>query len=167
LLSDLLEQETGVEVRQIENKQYQLDTAGSTFDGRDLFAPAAAWLSKGMVPVSFGRLIHDPVRSSVADPIWRNQQLVGQVVYVDRFGNLISNLTAKHISDVLSVTKQPVPVVRIGRYTIQGVVANYADGKADHPSVLVNSNGWLEIFLRRGSAAQSLGIGTGTEICIL
>jgi hypothetical protein len=167
LLSDLLEQETGVEVWQIENKQYRLDTAGATFDGRDLFAPAAAWLSKGAPPASFGRLIRDPVRSSIADPTWKNHELVGQIVYVDRFGNLISNLMSKHLNEVQSITKQPVPVVRIGQYSIQGVVANYADGKADHPSVLINSNGWLEVFLRNGNAAQGLGIRTGTEIRLL
>ena len=50
------------EVRQIENKQYRLDSEGATFDGRDLFAPAAAWLTKGQPPGSYGRLIQDYVR---------------------------------------------------------------------------------------------------------
>src|SRR3989338_6305716 len=55
LLSYIFDEELSVEVRAIENKQYRLDSEGTTFDGRDLFAPAAAWLTKGQTPGSFGR----------------------------------------------------------------------------------------------------------------
>ncbi|MEK7268940.1 MAG: SAM-dependent chlorinase/fluorinase, partial [Nitrospirota bacterium] len=54
LLSYIYQEEAGVEVRQIENKQYRLDSEGTTFDGRDLFAPAAAWLTRGQPPGSYG-----------------------------------------------------------------------------------------------------------------
>ena len=59
VLNDIFDEELSVEVRVIENKQYRLDSEGTTFDGRDLFAPAAAWLTKGQVPGSYGRLIRD------------------------------------------------------------------------------------------------------------
>ncbi len=79
VLSYVLQEETSVEVRLIENKQYRLDSAGATFDGRDLFAPSAAWLTKGQVPGSYGRLIrdyrHSPSRSSAyatTVPTWAN-----------------------------------------------------------------------------------------------
>ena len=64
VLSYIMKEETSVEVRAIENKQYRLDSAGATFDGRDLFAPSAAWLTKGQMPGSYGRLIHDYVTRS-------------------------------------------------------------------------------------------------------
>src|SRR5207244_155930 len=56
VLTDVLQEEVSVEVREIENKQYRLDAEGATFDGRDLFAPAAAWLTRGQPPGSYGRL---------------------------------------------------------------------------------------------------------------
>ena len=68
LLSYIFQEETGIEVRQIENKQYRLDSEGATFDGRDLFAPAAAWLTKGQSPGSYGKLIRDYVKLPLAEP---------------------------------------------------------------------------------------------------
>ena len=61
LLSYIYANELGVEVRAIENKQYRLDSEGATFDGRDVFAPAAAWLTKGQQPGSYGHLTKDYV----------------------------------------------------------------------------------------------------------
>src|SRR5690242_17396534 len=105
LLSFIYQEETGVEVRQIENKQYRLDSEGTTFDGRDLFAPAAAWLTKGQQPGSYGKLIQDHVKLPLTEPKWQGRTLVGTVVYVDHFGNLISNLTPFHVKDVQGKTR--------------------------------------------------------------
>jgi hypothetical protein len=164
LLSDVLEQESGVEVRQIDNLQYRLETAGSTFDGRDVFAPAAAWLSKGVPSASFGRLIHDPVRVQVVPPQWQNQSLVGHIVYVDRFGNLISNLTPIHLHEVRSVTKRSTVLIRMGNHVIHGLVASYSEGASRKPHALLNSNGRLEIFLKEAHAADILKVEKGERI---
>src|SRR6185436_3140292 len=68
LLTNVLQDELAVEVRTIENKQYRLDAEGATFDGRDLFAPAAAWLSRGQAPGTYGPLIRDHVTLALAEP---------------------------------------------------------------------------------------------------
>ena len=161
LLSHVMKEEDGAEARQIENKEYRLDAEGATFDGRDLFAPAAAWLSKGAPVSSFGRVIDDPVNLSIAEPTWQKQKLVGLVIYVDRFGNLISNITAKHLEEVRAVTKGSVPRIRIGRYTIKGVVASYSEGQPDRVHALINSNGQLEVFLKECSAHSRLQVKIG------
>ncbi|MEP6959852.1 MAG: SAM-dependent chlorinase/fluorinase [Nitrospirota bacterium] len=164
LLTPILAEEREMEVREIENAEYRLASPGHTFEGRDLFAPAAAWLAKGEPVSSFGRVIDNPVTRSIADPIWQGQALVGQIEYVDRFGNLISNMTEKHIQEFLTVAGRQHLTIHIGAYTINGLVASYSEGRSDTPSALINSCGKLEIFLDRNHAAQRLQIGVGGEI---
>ena len=164
LLTRALRGERDVEIRRIENAQYRLPSEGTTFDGRDLFAPAAAWLAKGEPASSFGRVIDDPVVCSIADPIWQGQELVGRVEYVDRFGNLISNITAKHVQEFLTTAGRQHLTIQIGASTINGLVSSYSEGGGDTPSALINSYGKLEIFLDRNSVAQRVQIGVGAEI---
>jgi S-adenosyl-L-methionine hydrolase (adenosine-forming) len=166
LLSFIYQEETGVEVRQIENKQYRLDSEGTTFDGRDLFAPAAAWLTKGQQPGSYGKLIQDYVKLSLAEPKWQGGALVGTVVYVDRFGNLISNLTPFHVKDVQGRTRRADVAVRIGGVTIDGLLSHYSQGSANAPHALINSNGQVEVFVKEGSAAKALNVSRGETISL-
>src|SRR5688500_13356309 len=79
LLTHVFDQERGVEVREVENKQYRLDSEGHTFDGRDVFAPGAAWLTKNQPMASYGRLVTDARRFAVAQPHWEQMALVGEV----------------------------------------------------------------------------------------
>ena len=164
LLSLALRDEQNVEIRQIEDARFRLHSEGATFDGRDLFAPVAARLSKGEQVSSFGRVINDPVTHSMTDPIWQGQELVGRVEYVDRFGNLISNITVKHTHEFQTMTRRKHLTIHIGTYAIKGLVASYSEGRGDTPSVLINSCGKLEIFLHRNNAAQHMQIGVGEDI---
>jgi S-adenosylmethionine hydrolase len=167
LLSYIYQDESSVDVRQIENRQYRLDSEGTTFDGRDVFAPAAAWLTRGQTPGSYGRLVRDFAKLPLAEPAWKSQAFVGQIVYVDHFGNLISNITALHVKEVQGVTKRPHVTVRIGGMTIDGLTACYADAAPGEPCALINSNGQLEIFIKEGSAADLLKLGRGERIDVL
>jgi len=166
LLTPILAEESEIEVREIENADYRLTSPGHTFDGRDLFAPAAAWLSKGEAFDLFGQPVHDPIRRSLGEPMWQGHSLVGKIIYVDRFGNLISNITSKHLGQIRSITQCPIPTICIGRQKIQGLLASYSDGTPDCPRALVNSNGLIEIFLKEESAANRLGLGSGERITI-
>ena len=163
LFTEILEQEVGAKVWQINNPQYRLEAAGSTFDGRDVFAPAAAWLSKGVPPSFFGPSVQDPIRRSVAIPVWHEDVLIGKIVSVDRFGNLISNITARQIREFRGGMEQAVEI-HIGASIIGDVVGSYSQGHGQSPSALVNSDGNLEIFVREDSAARCLQVGVGEEI---
>ena len=167
LFTHVCQEESGVEVRQIENRQYRLDSDGATFDGRDLFAPAAAWLTKGQPIGSFGRLVPNYERLSIPEPAWDKHVMAGQIVYIDRFGNLISNLTVSHLKEVCGLTKRSEPYIRIGSLTIDGMVRSYAEGDSDQPQALINSNGYLEIFVKEGRAVDRLNVARGTrlELC--
>jgi S-adenosylmethionine hydrolase len=168
LLTYIFEEETSVEVRVIENKQYRLDAEGATFDGRDLFAPAAAWLTRGQSPGSYGRLIRDYVTLPVQEPSVSHKVLTGQIVYVDHFGNLISNITPLQLKEIQGVTRKSASeiTIRLGSTEIQGLVKAYADGSHDKPHALINSNGQVEVFIKEGSAAEFLKCGRGGNIQI-
>jgi S-adenosylmethionine hydrolase len=164
ILSYVLAEESSVEVRQIENRQYRLDSEGTTFDGRDLFAPAAAWLTRGQAPGSFGRLIRDSVRLPIPEPRWQDKGLVGEVVYIDHFGNVITDFTSEHIKEVQTATRRESPQIRIGDTTIPRLVTYYDEGQPSHPSALINSNGQLEIFIKGGNAAEILKARRGQPV---
>jgi S-adenosylmethionine hydrolase len=159
LLTYVFEQEGEVEVREIENKQYQLESEGHTFDGRDIFAPAAAWLTRNQPFASYGRVVGEPITFKIAQPHWEQSALVGEVVYVDTFGNLITNLTLSHVKEVREFTKRPNPLIRIANHSIDGLVGYYADGDRHSPHALINSDGRLEIFCKEATASALLSVG--------
>jgi len=156
LLTHVFEEEKDLEVRTIENKQYCLESEGSTFDGRDIFSPAAAWLTRRQPFSSFGGLLNQYKRFAVSLPRWESQLLVGEVLYADRFGNLITNLTRRHVIEVQSVFKRPHVLVHVAGRVIEGLRQSYAEGEANTPHALVNSDGLLEIFLKQSRASALL-----------
>lgn len=164
LFSEILTIYPYADVRRIDNRDYRLDTAGSTFDGRDVFAPAAAWLSSGVPKELFGPVLHDPVHRILMGPVWLGEALVGRVSSVDRFGNLISNLRREDVDSVQSRAQQSAVLIHVGSGMIEGVVGSYSEGQHDEPRALFNSDGYLEIFLRESSAAEFLRLDRGGEI---
>ncbi|MEO8325352.1 MAG: SAM-dependent chlorinase/fluorinase [Nitrospirota bacterium] len=164
VLSYVLQEETSVEVRSIENKQYRLDSAGGTFDGRDLFAPSAAWLTKGQVPGSYGRLIHDYVTLPRDPPRMQLQALHGRIVYVDHFGNAMTNITMADIETFRSVTKKEYSGLKIGDVVINGIKTHYGEGAMGLPEALINSNGHVEIFVKQGRAVDRCELHVGQTV---
>lgn len=167
LLTHILADPREMEVREIENPDYRLPSPGHTFDGRDLFAPAAAWLTRQQSFESFGRLVTDCKTFTISPPTWEAKALVGEIVHVDRFGNLISNLAPQHLEEVRSSTKRQQPSIRIGERIIEGLVASYSEGTEEQPSALINSDSRLEIFVKEASAADLLKAGRGARIEVL
>ncbi len=164
VLSFIFKEETSVEVRAIENKQYRLDSAGATFDGRDLFAPSAAWLTKGQSPGSYGRLISDYVTLPDDSPKMNQQVLEGCIMYIDHFGNAITNITPAEMETFRSVTKAEYAGLRVGDLTIKGLKAYYGEGATGLPELLINSNGHLEIFVKQGRAVERCGLHVGQKV---
>lgn len=164
LLSHVLRNEVGVEVRAIENKQYRLESEGATFDGRDLFAPSAAWLSKGKPPGSYGRLIYDQVMLPENAPTMNQDRLVGRIVYIDHFGNGITNITRSDLETFRAVAKRDCQGVRIGELLVNGIKTHYGEGALGTPEVLINSNGHVEVFVKQGRAVDRCGFRVGQPV---
>jgi S-adenosyl-L-methionine hydrolase (adenosine-forming) len=160
VLTPVLNGEQGVEIRQLENRQYQLESPGATFHGRDLFAPAAAWLTKGAALSSFGKPVSDPIRMNWPQPTVKERRIVGEIVYIDRFGNLISNISIAQLESV----KTGTPQIRVGAHLVGSIVASYSEGAADVPHALINSNGMLELFLKERPASEFLQVDVGTVV---
>jgi S-adenosylmethionine hydrolase len=159
LLTHVLADEGDIEVREIENRHYRLESEGRTFDGRDVFAPAAAWLTKNQTFASFGPVVSSYKTFPMRAPRWERSALHGEVLYIDRFGNLITNLTIQHVREWREVTKRPHPTIRLAGHLIEGLVGSYSEGEDLNPRALINSNGQVEIFLKESSAAVRLRVG--------
>ena len=166
LFSYIFDEEAEVEVREIGNQHCRLESVGRTFDGRDIFAPAAARLTTNQPFESFGRRIEEWVAFPILEPERGANGLVGEVVYVDHFGNLISSLTLKHVDAVRSTAPRQGLELQIAGFRVNGLVASYAVGSKVEPSALINSNGAIEVFVKEGSAAQWLKVGRGEPVTL-
>lgn len=163
VLTPILDTGSDVNIRLLDNPRYRLESPGSTFHGRDLFAPAAAWLTTGVAWTSFGPAVSDPVRLDWPTPVCQGAVIRGEVVHIDRFGNLISNIEGHRI---LSRPLERVRVTVSGR-AIGPLVSHYAAANSGIPQALINSHGMLEVFVREQPACDVLKAGIGAVIEVL
>ena len=147
----------GCAAYRLSNEAMWRKPVSDTFHGRDVFAPVAAHLSLGLPPSEAG----DPVASltclAIPHPRRRDGEIAGHVVHVDRFGNLVTTI------DGDAVAGREVEVT-VGGSRIRGISRSYAEG--GELLVVVGSGGSLEIAVRDGSAARSLGVGVGEPVVV-
>lgn len=142
--------------------EYRLSPLSQTFHGRDLFAPAAAHLAAGVALERFGRAIADLVRLALPVPQREGDHVRGEVLAVDRFGNLVTSLKGEDLSRLVSSAL----LVEIGEETLGAPVSAYADAPQGGLGAIVSSTGRLEIFARDGSAHAMLGRGRGAPVVV-
>ncbi len=139
--------------------RYARSEISRTFEGRDRFAPAAAWLARGIDIGALGPRVEAVVRLDVPAPQRHGRALVGEILKVDRFGNLISNLDEA----ALALVGQRATCVRIGGRDV-AIVGTYGDVAPGSLCALVGSSGYLEMAVRGGSAAAVLALGRGARV---
>jgi S-adenosylmethionine hydrolase len=165
VLSLVMEQEERVSVRHITAEHYFLQPLSNTFHGRDIFAPCAGWLSKGVEAEKFGDEITDFVRFSLPKPkLVSERTLKGAVLKVDKFGNLITNLTPENAPALFAADAKIR--MTVGQATVSGLRNAYAEGQAGELFGLLNSMGFVEIASNRGAAAHLAKAGRGTEVVV-
>lgn len=144
----------------LDNPAYWRAQVSRTFHGRDIFAPVAAHLANGVPLEMLGTPINDPVRFAVLPP-QRDPDgaLRGQVIYVDRFGNLVSNIPGDWLAGRFWV-------VRIAGQQVAGPSLTYAEAAPGQLLVLLSSSGTLEVAVREGSAAERLAVQAGEPIVV-
>jgi S-adenosyl-L-methionine hydrolase (adenosine-forming) len=146
-------------VRVISNAKLFLKNVSKTFHGRDVFAPAAAHLAKGVAPAKFGKPIPDAVRNFLLKPTRLSRHdWSGVVLKTDRFGNLITNF---HIDEFPDVLQRPIEV-RAGLERITRLARTYAETAIGELFAIIGSSGYLEVVVNQGSASKLLGVGTGS-----
>lgn len=163
VLSFVYERESSVTVREITNDQLFLHPVSNTFHGRDIFAPVAAHLSKGINADQVGPVISDYIRLDIPRPRrLDDDRLQGSVLKIDRFGNIVTNLTPEDIARVVGPGHSPC--VRI-RYTeISEFRQTYAGANRGELFAIIGSMGFLEIAVDQGSAAELLRVSVGDLI---
>jgi S-adenosyl-L-methionine hydrolase (adenosine-forming) len=160
VLSFALRREKIKAVHRLENSKYFLRPVSRTFHGRDIFAPVAAHLSRG---VSIGKL--GPAQSDLIRLDWpevkaRMNRIEGEVIYVDRFGNAITNIENRRLNS------SNRPEVFSGRKRLCPVKAYYQSVPVGDAVAVPGSTGFLEICINGGSAARKLKLKTGKHVTV-
>ncbi len=142
-------------VVELTERRYARPTVSRTFEGRDRFAPAAAWLSKGVHLAAFGRAITDYVMLDLPKPVIDDTSIRGVVIRIDRFGNVVTNLDRRSCEKLT----EGVGVLRltVGSRSIARIVSTYSDIAPGEIGALFGSTDHLECAAQAQSAADRAG----------
>ena len=166
VLSLVYGREERLHIRHVTAEHYYLQPVSNTFHARDIFAPVAAWLAKGVDPEKFGDEISDFVRFNAPKPKSANgNTLRGVVLKVDRFGNLVTNITPQDAPMLFASDPAPFKIL-VGKHEITEIHSSYSGGTLGAVFGILGSMGYLEIASNRGSAAKIVGTGKGSEVTI-
>jgi S-adenosylmethionine hydrolase len=160
----LLFKEYEYEAYKLNNSTYWAQGLSNTFHGRDVFAPVSAHLSTGVSLDEVGEPIDDLVTYHWAVPIADKDGLQGWVVHIDRFGNLITNISDELIEDHL---KRKSVKIYVGNTMLDKVVSTFGDVEEGEPAAFIGSSGMLEIGINKGNAARMLSVDKGAQISIV
>jgi S-adenosylmethionine hydrolase len=142
---------------ELTNPEYWRHTVSSTFHGRDIFAPVAVYLASGAHQESVGESIHELTLLNLFTLRRSDDRVEGQVIYIDRFGNLVSNIQKDWLPD-------GEIMIDLEGGAISGLSRTFSD--ADSLLALIGSHGYLEVAENGGSAASRLGVEVGATITI-
>jgi S-adenosyl-L-methionine hydrolase (adenosine-forming) len=160
VLSLALEGRNPTRVIHLSNPTYHLRPTSATFHGRDIFAPAAAYLSRGVAADSLGDPTADFVRLEWAGALRTADKIAGKIVYVDGFGNLFTNIRDR---DLQGLPDDKI-VISLKQHTVQGLVSSYAARSGEKLLAVINSWGLLEIALYKDSAQRHTGAKVGDTV---
>ncbi|HKW17856.1 MAG TPA: SAM-dependent chlorinase/fluorinase [Terriglobales bacterium] len=167
VLSLMYAKEERLHVRHVSSDHYFQQPISNTFHGRDIFAPVAAYLAKGVDHEKFGPEIADYVRFNAPRPKAIDAKTVrGVVLKVDRFGNLITNFTPKDIPALFEGQAKGFKIT-VGKREITSLHTNYAQGAPGEVFAILGSMGYLEIASNRGAANQLASAAKGSEVNIM
>jgi S-adenosyl-L-methionine hydrolase (adenosine-forming) len=145
---------------EITNPAIRRPVVSATFHGRDILAPASAHLVNGGDPAELGPPIGKFITLRNFEPNADGRGFVGEVIFRDAFGNLITNINADHLADVA----RDAWVIEIAGERIEGILRTYGDRPTGTLIALIGSSGWVEVAVANGDAARQLTAGAGTTV---
>ena len=148
-------------VVELTERRYARPTVSRTFEGRDRFAPAAAWLAKGIQLTALGRPVTDYARLDIPNAEVNEESLRGMVLRVDRFGNLVTNIDRRTFENF---ARGPRVQILAGGRSVGRLVATYADIQGGEVCALFGSTDHLELAANSGSAAAQLSLERGAAV---
>ena len=163
VLSLALAQDPPKVMCRLENTKYFLKEVSRTFHGRDLFAPVAAHLSRGVSLAGLGPRVHECVRLIMPEPRKEAGRILGVVRYVDRFGKATTNI---HQTALTEPDKAGLKVRVSGKRASFPVCPSYESVKRGQPLGIFGSSGLLEIAVNGGSAAKMIGLAKGDPVVL-
>jgi hypothetical protein len=167
VLSLVYARESRMHVRHITSDHYFLQPVSNTFHARDIFSPVAAYLAKEVDALKFGDEIQEYVKFSAPKPkAVEENRLRGVVLKVDRFGNLITNITPQDAPMLFAAGADGFKIV-VGSREITELRSAYAEGAPGEVIGILGSMGFLEIAANRAAAAQLTGVGKGGEVSVI
>jgi S-adenosylmethionine hydrolase len=160
VLTAVIDEHPAKRIVEITEPKYALPTVSRTFEGRDRFAPAAAWLATGIDLAALGRPAGAIQRLDIPRPTIEEGRIDGQVLRVDRFGNLITNIDRRTFE---KFARGPLDI-RIGSHQVSRLVSTYAEASAGEVCALFGSTDHLEIAASGASAAEALDLRRGAAV---
>jgi hypothetical protein len=156
------ERQSVTSIREITNTKLMLPLVSNTFHGRDVFAPAAAHLAKGVSPAEFGPEVRDVKKPEFSKVKREKGTLTGEVLHIDGFGNIITNLSKEELSSL-----HAEDTLDVGLANCTGVLKfgkTYAEAKPEEALALIGSHGYVEIAVNQGNAAEKFQAKPGDKI---
>jgi S-adenosylmethionine hydrolase len=164
LLIPAAQKEEIIKVSHIVNTKCMLSKVSNTFNGRDIFAPAAARLTCGISPSEFGPAIQDYVFPEFAKPKAGKGEVVGEVIYIDGFGNVVSNVSAGDFERAGFREGDSLSVMLGSKSLTLRFCSAYGEVPSGTALVLVSGSGFLEVAVNQGSASRMLGTKVGDSL---
>ena len=166
LFTLVLERYPPTAIVRLTNPDYHRIPVSQTFHGRDIFAPAAAHLANGVDLKSLGESATTLVNLNIPTPEVTGNSLTARILYIDRFGNLITNLRREDYETWLSQTNKTNINSRIKKHKLGPLRCTFAEVEQGEPLIYFGSSDRLEVAIREGSAATALKVNTGTRLIL-
>lgn len=158
------DREAHIRVVAVENPKLIAPTVSRTFHGRDVFAPVAAYLSLGVPVERFGPRVDQGAKVSFARPHVAGDTLEGEVIHIDRFGNLVTNISKDLFARFVG---QERPRIQLAGRDVSGPYEAYEKGRAGEIFGIFGSSDLLEISMRETHAGKVLGLERGTPVRVV
>ncbi len=161
LLPLAAQKEKIINIYTLDNSEYMLSKVSKTFHGRDIFAPAAAHLTRGVKPSDFGSVIYDYVFPEFAKPQMKQGKVVGEILSIDRFGNIISNISIEELERLRFHEGDFIDVTIGNKSSNLLFCSTYGEVPTGTPLTLVGGGNFLEVAVNQGSASKFFEVKVG------
>jgi len=162
IFSLVLRQQSLVKVIHLSKERFFLTPISQNFHGRDIFAPVAAWLARGVAPEEFGPRLDSFTRLSFASPLVKKEKIIGEIIYIDHFGNLVTNIH-KDLLDGFCQSAKDFRIIIRGKM-VTGLVNSYSDLPKSKALAIIGSANYLEVAVNMGSAEKFFRAREGMKV---
>jgi hypothetical protein len=164
LLTLILKAHPDHKIVALEESAYHLPAVSRTFAGRDVFAPAAAYLGTGVPLEALGPPVFDPVLLDLPEPDFAEDCIAAHVIYVDHFGNCFCDLREVDFREWCQKRKPSGLLIGAGKVHLRKLSQSYSEVATGKPLAIFSSSGRLEVAVNQGSASEQLGLSVGHTV---